>query len=333
MTADRPFTPASSLILRALRRIKRLILGLVRAREQSPSEPRNRHLWSIGIYQGVSPLGLGPRPASPNPVLTREDVADIRASFVADPFLVRHGDLTYMFFEAFNLDTGRGEVGLARSSDGTVWSYEKIVLREPFHLSYPQVFAWEGEHYMIPEANATQSVRLYRATRFPEEWVLEAVLMEGERFSDPTILRYADRWWLFVETSPRREHDCLRLYSASSLQGPWLEHPASPIVLNDPRSARPAGRILSFENRLLRFAQDCVPAYGAAVRTFEIVELTPTRYREVPFDFPPELTRSGAGWNADGMHHLDALRLTDGKWIAAVDGWYWATRREVLRLS
>ena len=29
---------------------------------------------------------------------------------------------------------------------------------------------------------------------------------------------------------------------------------------------------------------------------------------------------SGQGWNATGMHHLDAWQLDDGVWLAAVDG-------------
>ena len=39
-----------------------------------------------------------------------------------------------------------------------------IVLAEPFHLSYPYVFEWQGSHYMIPESGAAKSVRLYRAS-------------------------------------------------------------------------------------------------------------------------------------------------------------------------
>ena len=34
--------------------------------------------------------------------------------------------------------------------------------------------------------------------------------------------------------------------------------------------------------------------------------------------------RFGAGWNRDGMHHIDAHRAPEGDWIACVDGWrYW----------
>ena len=35
----------------------------------------------------------------------------------------------------------------------------------------------------------------------------------------------------------------------------------------------------------------------------------------------PLLAGSGAGWNAGGMHHIDARPQPEGGWIAAVDGW------------
>ena len=115
------------------------------------------------------------------------------------------------------------------------------------------------------------------------------------------------------------QHDTLRLYFASALKGPWTEHPQSPIINGDKQRARPAGRILEFDNKLFRFAQDCVPQYGSCVRTFEILALTPTNYTEVEIGHGPVLKASGNGWNAAGMHHIDAQQH-DGQWLACVDG-------------
>ena len=122
-------------------------------------------LWSIGIVSGSSPLRLRHARGATNPVLTREDVSDVRALFVADPFLLRVGKVWHMFFEVYNFDSDRGEIAWATSPDGFVWEYQKIVLRESFHLSYPYVFEWQGEYYMIPETHQAESVRLYQ----PEE--------------------------------------------------------------------------------------------------------------------------------------------------------------------
>ena len=56
-----------------------------------------------------------------------------------------------MFIEVKNAETRHGEIALARSSDGVAWRYDSVVLREPFHLSYPHVFKTGGRYYMTPE--------------------------------------------------------------------------------------------------------------------------------------------------------------------------------------
>jgi hypothetical protein len=63
--------------------------------------------------------------------------------------------------------------------------------------------------------------------------------------------------------------------------------------------------------------------YGALVRAFEVTRLSTTHYDERPVTAAPILQGSGAGWNAAGMHHVDPQRLTDGTWIACVDGFVW----------
>lgn len=272
-------------------------------------------MWSIGIYTGDSPYHLSPAAQVPN--LTRANVTDVPATFVADPFMIHTGSW-HMFFEVLTR-SNKGEIGLATSDDGLNWTYNQIVLREAFHLSYPYVFEWQGAHYMIPETLGANAVCLYEADDFPTRWSLKAKLIEGQ-CADPSIVRFADRWWLFTCSTPY-QHDTLRLYFADELTGPWREHPKSPIIRNDKCRARPAGRVLKLEDKLIRFAQDCVPLYGSRVRAFDIIELTTTHYVEVENLASPILQPSGAGWNALGMHHVDAHQQTDGSWLACVDGY------------
>ena len=271
-------------------------------------------IFSIGICRGPAPLELDP--ADARPVLTRDDVTDVSASYVADPFLARSSNGWHMLFEVWNWEANKGEIGLASSADGDNWSYDGIVLAEQFHLSYPHVFCWEEDWYLVPESSQANEVRLYRAADFPRRWTQAGTLLEGE-YVDPSLFRFEERWWLFAG----RGHDELRLFGADSLSGPWVEHPESPVVAGDLSRARPAGRVLVEKARLVRFGQDCSPVYGSAVHAFEIVELTPERYRERPLSQRPLMTGSGRGWNAGGMHHVDLQNDPRGGWIAAVDGW------------
>jgi hypothetical protein len=277
--------------------------------------------WSIGIYEGDSPFHLTPHRLASNPVLSAKDVNDVKADFVADPFLVREGPAWYMFFEVMDANSYNGKIALATSDDGLQWTYKHIVLEEPWHLSYPYVFKWGKCFYMVPESASANAVHLYRAANFPGEWKLERVLLYG-RFADPSIFRHDGRWWLFAGGGARdnSRSEALHLFYADDLHGEWKEHPMSPVVVGSPSASRPGGRVLSWNGLLVRYTQDGVPTYGSRTRAFEITELSPTSYREQEVGHDPVIAASGTGWNANGMHHVDAQEMPDGKWIAGVDG-------------
>lgn len=274
--------------------------------------------WSIGLYAGPDPLHLAPQPGFVNPVMTREQVTDVTAAFVADPFLLPYREEWHLFFEVLNHDRLTGEIGWASSPDATVWTYRGIALSERFHLSYPCVFELEGEVFMVPETLDAGAVRLYRADPFPTRWVPVADLIPRP-LADPTPFRFEGRWWMFACPAPS-SHDALSLFCADALHGPWHEHPASPLLTGDRSRARPGGRVVACDGRLYRFAQDCGPRYGSGVRVFEITCLTPDLYAERECAESPILGPAGAAWNGKGMHHVDAWPIAPGRWIAAVDG-------------
>jgi hypothetical protein len=282
-------------------------------------EPRPEPVWSIGLRGGPSPWSLM-APRDDGPVLTADHVTDVPATSVADPFLLHRDGRWHMFFEVDDWLARKGAIGVATSAEGAAWRYERIVLEEPFHLSYPCVFEADGDVWMVPESTQAESVRLYRARRFPDDWEHVADLLAGKPFADATPFRHEGRWWMFAETSGEA-HDTLRLFVADALLGPWREHAASPVMRGDAALARPAGPVIATDGRLVRLAQNCRPAYGTDVRGVEIVRLSPSDYDERPLPGPPLAGPSGHGWNACGMHHLAVARSPDGSWLAAVDGW------------
>lgn len=271
--------------------------------------------WSIGVYTGDSPFNLAPHNSNGNPVLRAEDVKDIKAAFVADPFAVKENSNWYMFFEVMNNDTGHGDIGLATSLDGFKWKYQQIILDEPFHLSYPYTFKWKGEFYMIPESHEAYSVRLYKADDFPAKWSFVKSLIHGN-YKDSSIFRYLGKWWMF--TTDR--NDVLRLFYSNHLTGSWVEHPRSPVIVRNPHISRPAGRVLVFDDKIFRYAQDDKPTYGNKVRAFEITDLTTTAYNQKELAESPVLTPSQKGWNAEGMHQVDPHQISKNNWVAFVDG-------------
>ena len=272
--------------------------------------------WSIGIYEGNSPFNLQPASSAKNPVISAKDVSDIDAVFAADPFFIQSNHQFFLFFEALNRSTNAGDIAYAESQDGYHWKYKKVVIDEPFHLSFPYVFEWQGVYYMIPESNRDYSLRLYRATNFPDKWELDTILLSGYKFVDPAIVRHQNRWWLFLSSV---DDDILNIYFSDSLHQGWRPHPLNPVVKFNRHIARPGGRIFQYDGKLYRMAQDDEPEYGLQVFAVEILELTDSTYKEQPIMDKPIVAGSGRGWNKAGMHHVDLLPVGN-KWIAVTDG-------------
>ena len=277
--------------------------------------------WSIAIYRGCNPFAFAPHTFASNPVLSRTDVTDVPARFVADPFMVKADDKWHMYFEVMNASSRKGEIGYAASNDGIRWSYQQIVLATPSHMAYPYVFEWMGEFFMIPAISKSDALHLYRASKFPNHWSYCKTLLSGIKVVDASIAQVEGRWWIFADTSCGVKCDTLRLFYSNHLMGPWNEHPKSPIVAANPHIARPGGRVISFEGLVIRYTQDCYPRYGNRLRAFEITELTPTKYREREARENPILSAGEIGaWNAAGMHHIDPHQISSNEWIACVDG-------------
>lgn len=273
-----------------------------------------QHKWSIAIYKGPMPFALKPL-GRDVPAIAPETVSDIDCRTVADPFLLLRADGWYMFFEALNGAVNRGEIALATSANGTEWKYSGIVLRESFHLSYPHVFEHQGTVYMIPETRQAASIRLYAATAFPDQWRLVSVLASGQ-YADSTIFFHEGKWWIFAQ----RGLDEMRLFHSESLESGWTEHVGNPFWAANRTYCRPGGRVICFEDKLYRFAQDGVDTYGNNLRALQIRRLSETAFEETEIPSGPVLRPSMRGWNAMGMHHLDAVNIGPREWLGAVDG-------------
>ncbi|HMQ59809.1 MAG TPA: hypothetical protein PKE06_04025 [Flavilitoribacter sp.] len=271
--------------------------------------------WAISIWKGEDPFHLKPLLEDDRALLNGSEVSDVKSSSVADPFLHFHEGKWYMYYEVVLQENGKGEIGLASSENLVDWTYHQIVLREPFHLSYPQVFSDGGQLYMVPESRKAGGVRLYRCTQFPDQWTFDATLLEGD-FADATIFRYEGKCYMFVLEGIDNFH----IYFADDIRGPWRTHAVNPILEADVTKSRPGGKVLKFQGHLHRITQGGFPIYGTNVRAFRINKLSPDEYQEEELSVSPILKQQRHGWAGSGMHHMDAHQLSDGEWIAAVDG-------------
>ncbi|MFH2021252.1 MAG: hypothetical protein ABIJ34_07570 [archaeon] len=281
-------------------------------------------VYSIGIYTGNSLFNVSNEAIYNNPVLTYKTPTDINASFVADPFLLKHNNTYYLFFEAMDRDKDKGVIVLATSNDTQIWSYDRVVLEEKYQLTYPHVFEWQGEFFMVPETVATNSIQLYKASNFPYNWTKQATLIAGDEFVDSTPIYFDNTWWIFTSIRDKT----MRLYYASDLYGPWYEHRQSPFYIDNYNMSRASGRFLIVNNTIIRFTQKDFPKYGLEVNAFQVMNLTKREFGET---FVQNMLRKGnESWNNQGMHQFSALQIDQDYWVAAVDGW---TYKSILELK
>jgi hypothetical protein len=235
-----------------------------------------RDQWAITVFTGVPDDVLWPE--SPGIDLVPPD-----DRFWADPFVCRHEGGLWVFFEELPFATQRGHIAAVQiGEDGSV-SPPRVVLREPCHLSYPNVFAHEGQWYMLPESGERRNIVLYRARAFPDDWEPVAELVSGLRTADATLHHDGARWWMSCSAASERGciYDELHLFSASALAGPWAPSPFNPVRV-DPSSARPAGPWFRYRGSWVRPAQDCRRRYGRATQLLAVRALDERGIRDEP---------------------------------------------------
>ncbi len=230
------------------------------------------------------------------------ELADDGQRFYADPFVIDRQGKQYLFVEEYPYALGRGIISVAELGPDGRFETPSAVLEEPHHLSYPQVFAHDGEVYMIPESSDANELVLYRAAQFPHSWVREAVLVEGARLNDMTFLIRDDHFWLFgtEQRGQGSASDTMVAYSAKALAGPWAPHPMNPILI-DRRAARPGGPFITgADGRTYLPLQDGTDTYGGGLGIAELLVLTDD---DVQFG-PVRPTAAGEAWARSGIHTL-----------------------------
>jgi hypothetical protein len=203
-------------------------------------------------------------------------------TYQADPCVVLHEGRHFMFMEDYVHAAERGRISVVEFTPDGQPGPIRPVLERPYHLSYPCVFRWNGDWYMVPESMEQGTVELYRATAFPDRWELDRVLLDGVRACDATIHQEGNHWWMFVALADdgNLAIDELHLYRADAPVGPWEAVPSNPIK-RDVRGARPAGRLFRAGDRWFRPGQDSALGYGHFIRLFEVKHLGSDGYEEV----------------------------------------------------
>ncbi|XP_010543592.1 PREDICTED: glycosyltransferase family protein 64 protein C5 isoform X2 [Tarenaya hassleriana] len=306
----------------AVRRGRRRRLRRLQGAEKTMRVPGRLAFFTVNVWREKSKAW----PVA-NPILTCASVTDsgFPSNFVADPFLYIQGDTLYLFYETKNPTTMQGDIGAAKSVDkGATWKPLGVVLDESWHLSFPFVFDYHGEIYMMPESSEIGELCLYRADKFPLSWKLEKVILK-KPLVDSIILHHDGNYWLLGSDHSSfgtEKNGQLEIWYSNSPLGPWRPHKNNPIYnVGKSFGARNGGRVFRHDGNLYRVGQDCGETYGKQTRIFKIEMLSKEDYREAEVPFTLEVARKGRNsWNGIRQHHVDVQKLSSGEYIALIDG-------------
>ena len=208
-----------------------------------------------------------------------------KGHFYADPFLFNYNNENYVFFEDW--DYNKGNIVCAKINNNNELENLQTCLDLDIHLSFPFVFKYNNNIYMIPETGSRNRIELYECISFPNKWKFKKILVNNIYAPDVSFLEYENNVYLFTN-----ENKNLKIFYAKTLFDPFEPHPTNEkINENDNRNA---GKIFKIDENIYRPVQITKP-YGYGIIFRKINKLTPTEFIEKEVnrllpDWYPELT-------------------------------------------
>ncbi len=248
-----------------------------------------------------------------------------RWGWAADPFPIIYKGSLYIFAEIFLYKTERnGVIAYCKLENGR-FSDWKVTMDRHWHISYPNVFVVNDHLYMCPETRQNGEVAVYELKDFPDKWEKVKVLLSNVQYVDTTFCKYKGESFLFTFKPVRAgSKGALCLYRIVK------ENLVLHMESGDTVSARPGGKVIHKDGRLIRVAQDGTSGYGCGLVFSEIDAMDPV-YKE------HEIKRISAQeipgkWNKkfEGIHtynQIEDIEVIDLKYKKFSLTEYWARKR------
>lgn len=222
--------------------------------------------------QGAYAVGIRPVGREDCPFLIKEPS---HGAWYADPFVCSDGKHEYVFVELMPTYGLLGKIAVAAVVDGRIGEFH-VVIDEPFHLSFPNVFQYGGQWYMLPETNMSGQVRLYCADEFPYRWRLDTILMENVRLVDHALYPVKDGFLMVSHDIVDEIHGYNRIFFLDMGKKTLEElHPAGTWS-----NIRLGGTFFQKNGKWYHALQDCKECYGEYLHFFEVDTFSSEKFVE-----------------------------------------------------
>lgn len=235
-----------------------------------------KEIYTIAIRPRPTAEGCEPLPALGEGAYTMLPAAP--GHWYADPLLFHKNGQRWIFCEDFDLAANKGAIAAFTLDDAGHAGPIETVLAEDFHLSFPTVFDWNGETWMIPETGADRSLRLYRCGGFPAGWTLARAFPVGKELADTILLDQTPEALTLLCSEVRPENGLFTRYRRYTLRADASAEGGFTIEEDEPFNlahrgydlgARNAGPLFSWGGGRLRPAQVSTKVdYGVYLQFF-----------------------------------------------------------------
>lgn len=190
----------------------------------------------------------------------------------ADPFLFDYNGETYLFAEYFSYKLGRGVLSFSKYDEiNNKFSPFQEIINESFHLSYPVVFKYDNNIYMMPESSESSCLYLYKAVSFPDKWERLPAVFSNAKLVDTTPMVIDGKLYALTLKLDEIDHSKGELLLLE-FNGNEFVRTNDGIITSDMSIARPGGNFIRFNSKLFRISQDCDGSYGKAVNVIQLSE-------------------------------------------------------------
>lgn len=208
------------------------------------------------------------------------EIDSLNRYWLADPFLFEKNGITYIFYEAMDLVTKLGKIGYSVLKEDGSCTPVKIVIDQKYHLSFPYIFEYDGNVYIMPESCGDWRVKLFRAKNFPDTWETAEVLIPDVFACDSIFIEKGGARWLL--TNEMYHHPPVDTVSSC-----WVKNYLYPMkdlsvcgegvkVAEGDFGIRNAGKLIWDHGKLYRIGQDCRnKQYGRGMALFVIESINP----------------------------------------------------------
>lgn len=205
----------------------------------------------------------------------------------ADPFVYEYEGKPCLFVELFDYHRVWGSIAVSEIKDGKLGNF-RMIIAEPNHMSFPNVFEYKGALYMLPETYQTNEVHLYQCVEYPYKWEKRSNVVCNAKLVDHAILMRNDTSYYMVSYDLEQKRN---RYFILDME----KYDATEITLSGNHCMeRPGGTFFMRNGKYYHVIQDCKECYGDYLHFYEVDqfddncfnehEVSVTKINDVHFD-------------------------------------------------